>query len=128
MTSAIAPGTPITDGQFIALRTLATPQAVSAGAGADATSFNTGSVFEELVCINVTAVSGSITFEIDTLGGDGVWYPIWTQSPATSAPGKVVVSLGNGAAISTILGAVQRLAWTVSGGGSATFTASIMGR
>lgn len=110
---------------------------------------NTGSSFSTvafdslMVDINVTAFTGgaspTITFFVERLGTDGVWYRIW-PSAAVSAPGKVDVTIG--AAVPTVaaganvaqgvtagLTAQARFGWSTTGAPtSVTFSASIVGR
>jgi len=86
---------------------------------------------ELLVAANVTAVAGTtptLTFALDSLGADGVWYTLWT-SAAVTAVGQTVAHLGVGAATNVAFGATVRLRWTIGGTTpSFTFSASIIGK
>jgi len=81
---------------------------------------------ELLVAANVTAVAGTtptLTFALDSLGADGVWYTLWT-SAAVTAVGQMVAHLGVGAATNVAFGATVRLRWTI-GGTTPSFTFSV---
>ncbi len=86
---------------------------------------------ELLVAANVTAVAGTtptLTFALDSLGADGVWYTLWT-SVAVTAVGQTVAHLGVGAATNVAFGATVRLRWTIGGTTpSFTFSVSIIGK
>ena len=86
---------------------------------------------ELLVEANVTAVAGTtptLTFALDSLGADGVWYTLWT-SAAVTAMGQTVTHLGVGAATNVAFGATVRLRWTMGGTTpSFTFSVSIIGK
>lgn len=91
----------------------------------------TDSMERLFVGVNVTAVSGStpsMTLTLETLGLDGVWYPVWTSSAITAA-GKVTASIGPGLATAQSFADQVRLSWAITGTTpSFTFTASITGR
>lgn len=77
--------------------------------------------------INVTAVTGAITFVLSRKGSnDSVYYPIWTSS-AVSAPGVVSKSIGPGCTLGEELGDTVQLSWTVATG-PATFSATVEGK
>lgn len=108
------------------------------------TASNTGITFSTLTVaaialdITVTALTGgtapTITFFLDRLGADGVWYREET-SAAVSAPGTVSAILGPFAASAGVFSSVwttqARFGWTFGGSvapTSVTFSASIVGR
>jgi len=86
---------------------------------------------ELLVAANVTASAGTtptLTFALDSLGADGVWYTLWT-SVAVTAVGQTIASLGVSATTNVAFGATVRLRWTIGGTTpSFTFSVSIIGK
>lgn len=88
-----------------------------------------GSVDELSIGIGVSGITGTgatVTFYIDTLGLDGVWYQIWASS-AITAVGNAFASLS--ANNSTSFGSNIRIRWTIGGTTpNVTFSASIIGK
>jgi len=95
----------------------------------------TASVTELAVDANVTTITGgtspSITFYLDRLGADGVWYRMWT-SAAVIVAGSVSTSVDpNGGATDAVLTDACRFGWTFGGtvaATSITFSASVVVR
>lgn len=79
-----------------------------------------------LIGINITAITGSVVFSVQSLGADGIQYTLWS-SASQSASGQVVTSIGPGMAQANQLGQTIRLVWTITTG-PCTFSASIIGR
>ncbi len=75
---------------------------------------------------SVTAITGTLTFSYDRQGADNVWYPLFSQ-PFT-APGIFSTTLAGQNSASQEFGLVGRLRWTLSTGGTATCSASIVGK
>lgn len=108
--------------------------------------FDTTWIDAMAVDINITAITGgvtpSITFTLERLGADGIWYtPVSTG--AITVTGKVSIDVASmlgiaivaapltSAAQHLVLGQTTRLSWTFGGGtppDSVTFSASIIGR
>lgn len=81
---------------------------------------------EILVGVNITAITGTATFYVDSLGLDGIWYNLWASAPQ-SAIGQTVRTIS--ASNSASLGKVIRFRWVVGGGTpSTTFSTSIIGK
>lgn len=79
---------------------------------------------------NVSAFAGttpSITFGVDMMGPDGVWYNVYTSSAITVA-GNALVTIGKLAASVTALGTTIRVTWAIGGTATpkASFTAFVM--
>lgn len=100
------------------------------------TSFSTGSVSALAVDVTLTSFTGgtspTVTFFVDRLGADGVWYRIWTSSALNSAT-AVSVQIGpfpSGTGIFTaVLTGTARFGWSSTGTPTAiTFSASVIGR
>lgn len=100
------------------------------------TSFSTAAVESLAVDITLTSFTGgtspSITFFVDRLGSDNVWYRIWTSAALTSA-GATSVQIGpfpSGTGIYTaVLTGTARFGWSTAGSPTAvTFSASVIGR
>lgn len=113
----------------------------NAGDSVDTSGFTTLAVDA-----NVTVFTGgttpSVTFFVDRLGADGIWYPVWSSGALTTT-GKKSASLGPGltggtvtAGVGTGVGAFPtslttqaRFGWTLAGSPtSITFSASVVGR
>ncbi|MCX5209814.1 hypothetical protein OG689_11010 [Kitasatospora sp. NBC_00240] len=96
--------------------------------------------------VSVTAFTGGttpgVTFFLDRLGADGVWYPVWTSGSLTTT-GKRSASVGDGMTGGTVTAGVgtgpgafpaalttqARFGWTLSGSPtSITFSASLVSR
>lgn len=68
-------------------------------------------------------VVAPFTFTLDYLGGDGIWYNVWSSSAIAQTLQTIGVSLDTAKLFSNII----RLVWTHASG-SETFSASILGR
>lgn len=83
------------------------------------------------VDVNVSAVSGtspSLSLFLERLGGDGVWYAVWSPT-AITAVGAASTSVGPGCATQEVLTNQIRLRWAITGTSpSFTFSVSIVGR
>lgn len=99
-------------------------------------SFSTAGVSALAVDVDVTAFTGgtspTVTFFVDRLGSDNVWYRTWTSS-ALSSTGPVSEVIGpypTATGITTaVLTGTARFGWTFSGSPtSVTFSASVIGR
>lgn len=111
------------------------PSAAQATANAG-TSFSTTAVASLAVDATLTSFTGgtspALTFFVDRLGADSVWYRLWTSAALTSA-GPVSVQLGpfpSGTGIVTaVLTGTARFGWSTTGTPTAvTFSASVIGR
>jgi len=100
------------------------------------TSFSTANVSSLAVDITVTSFTGgtapTVTYFVDRLGADGVWYRVWT-SAALNTAGATSVQIGpfpSGATIFTaVLTGTARFGWSSTGTPTAiTFSASVIGR
>lgn len=118
----------------------------AATASGDSGALDTTWVEALAVDINITAITGgvtpNITFTLDRLGADGIWYsPVTTGIIA--ATGKASIDLASALGIAIVaapltsgaqhmvLGNTTRLSWVFGGGTpptSVTFSASIIGR
>jgi len=95
----------------------------------------TYSVSELALDANVTVITGgtspSITFYLDRLGADGVWYRMWTSAGILVA-GSVSTSVDpDGGATNAVLTDACRFGWTFGGtvaATSITFSASVVVR
>ena len=82
-----------------------------------------------LILFNVTTITAtSIQFLIDTLGDDGVWYPLTTAVSLTAAGQKYIFTLAGQNSQSNEFGVKCRLRWVVNGAGSVTFSGTIFGK
>lgn len=99
-------------------------------------SFSTATVSGLAVDVTLTSFTGgsspAVTFFVDRLGSDGVWYRVWT-SAALSSAGVTSVQIGPFPAATGIVTAVltgtARFGWTSTGTPTAiTFSASVIGR
>jgi hypothetical protein len=102
------------------------------------TSFSTAQFSGLAVDVTVSAFTGgtspSVTFFLDRLGADGVWYRVWTSAALTSA-GATSVQIGpypSGTGIFTaVLTGTARFGWSFGGTvqpTAVTFSASVYGR
>jgi hypothetical protein len=100
------------------------------------TSFSTPGASGLGVDINVTAFTGgtspAVTFFVDRLGSDGVWYRTWTSSAITtvSAVSQIIGPYPAATGVTTaILTGTARLGWSFTGTPtSVTFSVSVSGR
>lgn len=99
-------------------------------------SFATASVSYLAVDITLTSFTGgsspSVTFFLDRLAADGLWYRIWTSSALTTG-GVTSVNAGPGltgaGTVATVLTGTARFGWSSTGAPTAiTFSASVIGR
>ncbi|MEV5944409.1 hypothetical protein [Streptomyces sp. NPDC051994] len=99
-------------------------------------SFSTAAVSGLAVDITLTSFTGgsspAVTFFVDRLGSDGVWYRIWTSSALNSA-GVTSVQIGPfpvaTGIVTAVLTGTGRFGWTSTGTPTAiTFSASVVGR
>ncbi|MEV8324517.1 hypothetical protein [Kitasatospora sp. NPDC056731] len=99
-------------------------------------SFSTAAVTGLAVDITLASFAGgtspTVTFFIDRLGADSVWYRIWSSSALNSA-GATSVQVGPypaGAGIATaVFTGTARFGWSSTGAPTAiTFSASAIGR
>lgn len=96
-------------------------------------AFNTAGISYAALDINLTAIaSGTVTFSLQRLGADGIWYTTWS-SAALAAPGANSYELGpsSPAAQLVIFATSGRLSWVFGGGAppaTVTFSASLIGR
>ncbi|MEV5944439.1 hypothetical protein [Streptomyces sp. NPDC051994] len=99
-------------------------------------SFSTAAVSGLAVDVTLTSFTGgtspTVTFFVDRLGSDGVWYRLWT-SAALNGAGVTSVQIGPFPAATGIVTAVltgtARFGWTSTGTPTAiTFSASVVGR
>jgi hypothetical protein len=79
----------------------------------------------DILAIDFTVVSGTITFFVDREGADGLWYSILT-SGALGAGGVFSATLAGQNSASQEFGVTVRLRWTVSS--AAVASASIVGK
>lgn len=105
------------------------------------TSFSTAGVASLAVDATVTVFTGgtapTVTFFIDRLAADNVWYRAWA-SAAVSAPGTASANIGPGQSgtapaatsnITAVLTGTARFGWSYTGTPtSVTFSASVIGR
>lgn len=106
----------------------------SATGTATSPNISTTTVGTVTVDINLTAIvggtAGTITYFIDRLGADGIWYRMYTSS-AFTAPGVISTTLGPGNVVNTML--TTALRYGIIFGGtvvptSANFSISFVGR
>ncbi|MEV6833481.1 hypothetical protein AB0N17_02950 [Streptomyces sp. NPDC051133] len=103
-------------------------------------SFFTVGYSSVAIDINVTTFTGgsspSVTFFLNRLGGDGLWYPIWTsgainttkQLSASLGPGQSGGSNGAGG-FPAVLTTQAQFGWTYAGSPtSVTFSGSVASR
>lgn len=99
-------------------------------------SFSTATMTGLAVDITLTSFAGgttpAVTFFVDRLGSDGVWYRLWT-SAALNSPGVTSVNIGVGltgaGTAAAVLSGTARFGWSTSGSPtSVTFSASVIGR
>lgn len=99
-------------------------------------SFSTAAVSGLAVDVTLTGFTGgsspAVTFFVDRLGSDGVWYRVWTSAALTGA-GVTSVQIGPFPAATGIITAVltgtARFGWSTTGTPTAvTFSASVIGR
>ncbi|HCT79265.1 MAG TPA: hypothetical protein DGT23_22430 [Micromonosporaceae bacterium] len=115
-------------------------QTDAAATGSDATAgFDTSKVGRGALDINVKTITGGttpdITFHVDRLGGDGIWYPV-ASTAALTATGPVSLSIcdavADGAdAQHAVFTTQARVRWVFAGGVPATsiaFSGSFYGR
>lgn len=86
-------------------------------------TFNLGDCPQISFKSHVTAAKGSLTFQLQTLGHDGVWYNQYTSDPITAAT-SLVASFGAGLQYNSALGQQGRLLTNISGT-TPSFTYSI---
>ncbi|MDJ0342282.1 hypothetical protein QMK19_03650 [Streptomyces sp. H10-C2] len=100
------------------------------------TSFSTTAVAGLAVDVTLSSFTGgaapAVTFFVERLGADGVWYRIWTSAALTTA-GATSVQIGPFPAATGIVTAVltgtARFGWSSTGAPTAiTFSASVIGR
>ena len=100
-------------------------------------AFDTTHITSAALDVNLTALTGgtapTLTFSLQRLGADGVWYTAWTQAAAMSATGPASFELGpsSPAAQLVIFTTQARLVWTFGGTApptSVAFSASLIGR
>lgn len=119
--------------------TVAAPLAFFSGAQAVSnagTSFSTLTISSLAVDITLTSFTGgaapTVTFFIDRLGNDSVWYRVWT-SAALNGAGVTSVNIGPGMSgtggFPAVLTGTCRFGWSSTGAPTAiTFSASVGGR
>lgn len=120
-------------GGAAALLTVAAAAQAAANTG---TSFSTSGASGLGVDINVTAFTGgsspAVTFFVDRLGADAIWYRTWTSSPvsAASAVSQVLGPYPAATGVTTaVLTGTARLGWSFTGTpASVTFSVSVSGR
>ena len=87
--------------------------------------------FRELaVDANVTGITGAsptVQFFIDRKGVDGIYYQIW-DSATLNAAGVASDSIGSGLNRAQSIGTAVRFRWILTGGGTVTFSASLMAK
>lgn len=112
------------------------PTATPEAASNTGVSFSTATVSSLAVDITLASFTGgttpTVTFFVDRLGSDGVWYRIWTSSALNSA-GVTSIQIGpfpSGTGIFTaVLTGTARFGWSSTGAPTAiTFSASVIGR
>jgi hypothetical protein len=105
------------------------PSAAATASGSTAEANAGGDYRQLIVGANVSELSEGGTFALSaqTKGPDGVWYTVWA-SEALAAPGQVYASIGVGLHVNRMFGNVVRLAWALSDGAQATFSAMAMGK
>ncbi|MGW7001425.1 hypothetical protein ACWGCW_01010 [Streptomyces sp. NPDC054933] len=99
-------------------------------------SFATSAIEAIAVDITLTSFTGgsspSVTFFVDRLGNDSVWYRTWTSSALTTATtvSQVIGPFPAATGITTaVLTGTARFGWSSSGSPTAiTFSASVVGR
>jgi hypothetical protein len=119
--------------------TVAAPLSYPSGAQAASnagTSFSTSLIGSLAVDITLTSFTGgsspAVTYFVDRLGNDGVWYRIWTSTAASTAT-VITASIGPGITgtgnASAVLTGTARFGWSSTGSPTAiTFSASVSGR
>lgn len=112
------------------------PTATAQAASNAGVSFSTATTASLAVDITLTSFTGgttpTVTFFVDRLGSDGVWYRVWTSAALNSA-GVTSIQIGPFPAATGIFTAVltgtARFGWTSTGTPTAiTFSASVIGR
>jgi hypothetical protein len=85
-----------------------------------------------LILVNIATISGAsaaVTFGVDTLGDDGVWYRLASSLAVTTTGVAWVFTLAGQNSQSQEFGATCRLAWAITGTSpSVTFSACIFGK
>jgi hypothetical protein len=106
----------------------------AAVANGDSGSFGTCMIGRAALDITIKTINaGNITFVVDRLGADGIWYPGATTAALTAAGStsiEITDSLADGAdAQHMVLADAARVRWTLAGGAnSVSFSASFYGR
>lgn len=100
----------------------------------DSGGFDTSRVGRAALDLTIKSINaGNITFVVDRLGGDGIWYPVATTAALTAAgPTSIEITdaLADGAdAQHMVLADLARVRWTLAGGANlVTFSGSFYGR
>lgn len=99
-------------------------------------SFSTTAVSALAVDVTLSSFTGGsspgVTFFVDRLGSDGVWYRLWTSASLTGA-GVTSVQIGPfpvaTGIVTAVLTGTGRFGWASTGSPTAiTFSASVVGR
>jgi hypothetical protein len=118
-------------GSFLWRRNQATA-AVTVSGQTDA--FDTARIGKAALDITIKSINaGNITFVVDRLGGDSIWYPVATTAALTAAGAtsiEITDTLADGADAQHMVFADQaRIRWTLAGGANAVvFSGSFYGR
>jgi len=99
-------------------------------ANGNSADLNVAAFRELAVDVNVTSLTGvapTVAFFIDRKGADGIYYQIW-NSNTLSAVGPFSDSIGPGSNTFHSLGAIIRFRWALTGGGTVTFSASLIAK
>ncbi len=76
---------------------------------------------------NITGAAPTVQFFIDRKGVDGIYYQIW-NSATLNAAGTVSDSIGSGLNHAQSIGTTVRFRWNLTGGGTVTFSASLIAK
>ena len=82
-----------------------------------------------LILCNITSMTATnVQFVIDTLGDDGVWYPLTAPTTLTAAGQKYIFTLAGQNSQSNEFGARCRLRWVLGSVGNVVFSGTIFGK
>jgi|GEM_PF-2952967 len=89
--------------------------------------FPTSAVDRVHLDINVSAITGSVTFTYSRKGHDGNYFQVWSGTLGNT--GSLSANIGHGLEVNKEPGMIGQLSWTLAGSGaSVTFSASANGK
>lgn len=101
--------------------------AASGTSSGNSGAINVGNYDQLLLAIDISSGTFSFTFGLDYLGGDGVWYNLYTSAGQVNSAADLIQSFGVGLDVTKMFGNIVRIVWTRTSG-NVTFSASLIGR